>query len=72
METSLKHANIAAFVGNNPINQGKILYGVKILTPQAVTGMGWPILITAVLHQKEIADQIRQMDLPNQVIFLQE
>jgi SAM-dependent methyltransferase len=72
VDTSLGKANIAAFVDNNSINQGKNLCGVKILSPQALAGLDGPILITTILHQQAVAEQIRQMGLPNEVIFLQE
>jgi SAM-dependent methyltransferase len=71
-ETSLGKANIIAFVDNNPINQGKAIHGVIILSPQALVGVGGPILITTILHQQAIAEQIREMGLPNEVVFLQE
>jgi hypothetical protein len=72
VETSLGKAKIAAFVDNNPINQGKTLHGVKIISPQALTGLDGPILITTILHQQAIAEQIRQMGLPNETVFLQD
>jgi SAM-dependent methyltransferase len=72
VETSLGKANIAAFVDNNSINQGKTLRGVKILSPRALAGLNGPILITTILHQQAIAEQIRQMGLPNEIIFLKE
>jgi len=72
VETSLGKANIVAFVDNNSVNQGKTLHGVQILPPKALSGLDGPILITTILHQQAIAEQIRQMGLPNKVIFLQE
>ncbi len=72
VETSLGKAKITAFVDNNPINQGKTLRGVKIVSPQALIGLDGPILITTILHQQAIAEQIRQMGLPNEIVFLQD
>lgn len=72
IETSLGKARITSFVDNNPINQGKSLHGIKILAPKELLGLDGPILITTILHQQEIANQIRQMGLPNKVIFLKE
>jgi SAM-dependent methyltransferase len=72
VETSLGKANIAAFIDNNPINQGNTLHGIKILSPQALTTLDGPILITTILHQQAIAAQIRQMGLLNEIVFLQE
>ena len=71
VETSLGKANITAFVDNNPINQGKILRGIKIIPPQALIGLDEPILITTILHQQAIAEQIRRMGLKNEIVFLQ-
>ncbi len=70
-ETSLARANIAAFVDNNPINQGKILHGKPILAPQGLVKMDSPILIATLLHHQSIAKQIRAMGLLNEIIFLQ-
>lgn len=39
-ETSLAHADILAFVDNNPINHGKILHGKAIIQPQNITKSG--------------------------------
>lgn len=72
VETSLGKANIGAFVDNNPINHGKMLRGVKISPPGALTGLDGPILITTILHQQAIAEQIQSMGLKNEIVFLQE
>jgi len=70
-ETSLAHADILAFVDNNPINHGKILHGKIIIQPQDITNMDAPILITTLLHHQSIAEQIRKMGLKNEIVFLQ-
>lgn len=70
VETSLADAPIAALVDSNPINQGKLLRGIPILSPEQIQGMPYPIVVTTLLHQQEIADKIRQMELPNQVVLL--
>jgi 2-polyprenyl-3-methyl-5-hydroxy-6-metoxy-1,4-benzoquinol methylase len=70
-ETSLAHADIVAFVDNNPINQGKILFGKPILQPQELIKMNSPILLTTLLHHDSIAKQIREMGLQNEIVFLQ-
>jgi SAM-dependent methyltransferase len=72
VETCLGCADIIAFVDSNPINQGRVLHGVEIISPEAVRGLPDPIVITSTLHQQSIAAQIHQMGLPNPLIFLQD
>jgi SAM-dependent methyltransferase len=69
-ETSLAKADIVAFVDNNPINQGKILNGTQIITPEQIGNLPHPILVTTILHQKEISKQICDLGLKNQLILL--
>ena len=69
-ETSLAKAQIGAFVDGNPINQGKVLRGVPILAPEQIRNLLYPIVVTTILHQQEIAEQIRHMGLPNDVVLL--
>lgn len=71
-ETSLAQAQIVAFVDGNPINQGKVLRGAPILAPEQMRNLPYPIVVTTILHQQEIAAQIRRMGLPNAVILLKE
>ena len=72
LETSLGGADIAAFVDSNPINQGKLLRGVKVLPPSALQGMSEPIVISTTLHQQSILGQIREMGLTNTLILLKD
>ncbi len=69
-QTILGKANIVALIDNNPINQGQTLHGLKILPPHKLEELEYPILITSILHQQEIASQIRQMGLQNSIINL--
>ncbi len=71
-ETSLSGANIVAFVDNNPINQGKILREIPIISPDELMKLSAPILITTLLHHKAIAEQIRSMKIKNEIVFLSE
>ena len=71
-ETSLGKAEIVAFVDNNPINQGKTLHGVKIISPEAIRERLEPILITSTLHQQAISEQIHEMGLLNRVFLLKD
>jgi len=70
-ETSLAHAEILAFVDNNPINHGKSLLGKSIISPLDLDKWDAPILITTLLHHKIIAKQIRDMGISNEILFLQ-
>ena len=69
-ETSLAKADIVAFVDNNPINQGKMLKDTPIISPEKIGNLPHPILVTTLLHQKDIAKQIKFLGLSNEVIFL--
>ena len=69
-ETTLSKADIVAFVDGNPINHGKIIKGVPVLAPEEVGGMTHPILITSTLHEREIAQRIAELGLPNRVLTL--
>jgi 2-polyprenyl-3-methyl-5-hydroxy-6-metoxy-1,4-benzoquinol methylase len=70
-ETALGDARIAAFIDGNPINHGKRLRGRPILSPQEVRGLPHPIVITSMLHQREILEGIRgRLGLSNPVITL--
>ena len=71
-ETSLAKAQIMAFVDGNSINHGKMILGKKIIAPQEVKSMNHPIVITSVLHSREIEKVIRnEMGLNNPIIYLQ-
>jgi 2-polyprenyl-3-methyl-5-hydroxy-6-metoxy-1,4-benzoquinol methylase len=60
-ESSLAHLEIAAFVDSNPINQGKSLRGVRVLSPRelAASGLKYPIVIGSLLHGQDIIAGIR-------------
>ncbi len=67
---ALKPANIAAFVDSNPKYQNQRLEGIPIVRPDNLRGRSEPILISSCGFQKEISTQIRQMELPNELILL--
>lgn len=70
-ETSLGHAKIAAFVDSNPINQGKVLLGTLILSPDQIKTMQLPIIVTSTLHGREIERMIKyKFGLSNKIILL--
>lgn len=71
-ETSLAKADIVAFVDNNPINQGKMLKDTQIISPEKIGNLPHPILVTTILHQKEIAEQSKFLGLSNSIIYLDE
>jgi len=68
--TELKSARIVALVDGNPINQGKYLGEIPILAPEELHRFDSPILITTLLHQREISETIRRMGLPNEILQL--
>jgi len=69
--TSLAHTNIAAFVDTNPMLHGKHLRGAPILSPDRLGAFPQPILIGSLISQEPIARRIRELGLPNRVLFLQ-
>lgn len=70
-ETQLARANILAFVDSNPINHGKILRNIPIISPDQLHEFDATILITTLLNHQAIAQQIKQMNLKNEIVFLQ-
>jgi len=72
IETSLARAEILAFVDNNPINHGKVLRGIPIISPDQLDGLKEPILVATLLHHHAITDQILRMRLANEIILLAE
>ena len=70
--SSLRQANVVAYIDSNPRYQGKELVGVPIIAPEALPTMAaLPILISSRFFQKEIEARIRQdLKLPNPVILL--
>jgi 2-polyprenyl-3-methyl-5-hydroxy-6-metoxy-1,4-benzoquinol methylase len=71
VETSLAHADILAFVDNNAINHGRVLRNIPIISPNQVIELNAPILIATLLHHHAIAEQIRDMGLKNEIVYLQ-
>jgi SAM-dependent methyltransferase len=66
----LEKAEIRAIVDNNPVLRGKTLRGAPIVAPSAIAGTSEPVVITTLLHAKEITAQIRQLGLSNPVFPL--
>jgi len=69
-DSPLAHADILAFVDNNPIHEGKLLRGIPIIRPDKLQNRKAPIVIATLLHHRSIAEQISQMGLENRLIFL--
>ena len=68
--TRLGGAAIAAFTDSNPVYHGRRLAGRPVVPPEDVGALGAPILIGSVIHRAAIADRIRELGLPNQVLVL--
>ena len=72
-ETSLRRANLVAFVDGNPINYGKSLLGRAIRAPHGLHALksDTVILIASLLHQEAITRKIRgELGLTNKIIVL--
>jgi hypothetical protein len=59
-ETSLGQARIGAFIDGNPVNRGRILRGIPIVAPDALTAVDVPILVASTIHFRAISETIRQ------------
>ncbi len=67
----LSKANIKAFIDSNPNYQGKTLNNVPIYSPEAITDMAEPIMVSSRLYQNEIEHEIRaKFGFPNDIILL--
>ena len=66
----LAEANIVAFIESNARYHGKTLRGCPILPPSALKARGEAVLISSRVFQQEIADQIRGLGCPNDLITL--
>lgn len=71
-ETCLGKAKIVAFVDGNPINQGKVINSIQVISPKAVSCLSpsFPILITTLLHHQSILDDIERIGIQNDVFTL--
>jgi len=70
-ETVLAKHAIRVFVDSNPINQGKIIQGVRVISPRQLqnSNLGEPIVIGSLLHGREIIAGIRdRYHLPNRLV----
>jgi len=67
-ETCLKDAQIEAFVDSNPVNQGRELRGVRILSPKDLVPGRTPILISSVINSRAIHETIRNLNLGNPTV----
>ena len=67
---ALNPSNIVAFVDSNPKYQNQQLHGIPVVRPETLRGRTEPILISSYGFQQEIASQIREMNLPNELILL--
>lgn len=66
----LARANIVAFIESNARYHGRTLHGRPILAPSALSGHTEPVLVSSRVFQHEIAEQIRAMGCPNELILL--
>ena len=69
-DTCLRTARISAFVDGNPINQGKILHGAKVIAGSEITAGDIPILVCSLINEASILEAIRALNLPNPVVTL--
>lgn len=67
---ALSVSNIVAFVDSNPKYQNQQLQGIPVVGPEALINHVEPILISSYAFRREIANQIREMNLPNKLILL--
>lgn len=72
-ETCLQQFKIVGFIDGNPINQGRFFAEQKILAPTEISTFSQkvPILITTTLHQNEIIDVIKNLNISNPIITIE-
>jgi SAM-dependent methyltransferase len=67
----LKDLEIGAFVDSNPVNQGKRLRGVPVLSPQQAASRTEPIIVASVLAFESIERRIRhELGMTNRLVRL--
>lgn len=69
-DTCLGDTKIAAFIDGNPINQGKLLHGTKVIAGSEIHAPQTPILVCSLINADSIQDSIRALQLPNPVVTL--
>ena len=69
-DTRLKDARIAAFVDGNPINQGKLFRGSKVIAGSEINAPETPILVCSLINADSILETILDLKLPNIVFTL--
>lgn len=67
---ALNITNIVAFVDSNPKYQNHQLQGIPVVRPEALKNCPEPILISSYAFQQEIANQVRGLNLPNELILM--
>lgn len=68
--SSLARANIVAFADANPVLHGMRLRGAPVVPPEQLVSYEQPILVGSIISREPIARRIRELRLPNRVIFL--
>ena len=69
-DTCLRDAKIVAFVDGNPINQGKLLRGSKVMAGSEISAPEIPILVSSLINAGSILEAIRALNLANPVATL--
>lgn len=69
-DSCLRDARIATFVDGNPINQGKLMRGSKVLAGSQIHAPEIPILVCSLINASSIMETIRDLKLPNRVVTL--
>jgi 2-polyprenyl-3-methyl-5-hydroxy-6-metoxy-1,4-benzoquinol methylase len=70
-QTVLGRARIVAFVDSNPVNQGRILCGLPVIAPEALSRDDAAVIVaSSILHYDSIARAVRSLGLTNPVLRL--
>lgn len=69
-DTALQHAHIVRFVDSNPINHGRVLRGLPIVSPQELRSGDEIIVVASILHHEAIVRSVRALGLRNPVLRL--
>ena len=68
--TDLLACNIAGFIDNNKIKQGRDMFEYKIYSPEFLMDKNYTVLICSMLNSEDIKTQLENMHTENEIVIL--
>jgi hypothetical protein len=68
--TCLAETNIVQFVDANPVNQGRVLRGVPVVSPSELNSRTTTVVVGSVLHAAAIVDDVRRSGFAHRIVTL--